>query len=117
MSRSQMRRPPISWVPVSQICVNLTVPWKRERERLKLAPDLTLHSFRHTFGTLLVNRTSTPLTEAARVLGHSSVTQTERYVHKDEAQLRKGMALLDDELRSACSETGEAEPSKASAGG
>ena len=74
------------------------VRWNKERDRLKLPTDLTLHSFRHSFATTLVNRTSTSLTEASRVLGHSSVVQTERYVHKDEAQLRQGMAMLDAEF-------------------
>ena len=74
------------------------VRWTKEREHLKLPADLTLHCFRHSFATALVNRTPTSLTEASRVLGHSSVVQTERYVDKDEAQLRRGMAMLDAEL-------------------
>ena len=74
------------------------VRWTAERDRLMLPTDLTLHSFRHSFATALVNRTPTSLTEASRVLGHSSVVQTEHYVHKDEAQLRRGMAMLDAEL-------------------
>ncbi len=84
--------------------------WKTERQHLKLPTELTIHSLRHTFATILVNRTPTPLTEASRVLGHSSVVQTERYVHKDEAQLRRGMAMLDVEISGEKTvETDEAE--------
>ena len=78
--------------------------WAAERERLKLAPEITLHAFRHDFATRLVNRTGTPLTEAARVLGHASVTQTQIYVHEDWARLRAGMAMLETQL---LAETGE----------
>lgn len=75
--------------------------WVRERERLKLPRELKLHSFRHSFASTLVNRTNTPLTEASAVLGHSSVAQTEIYVHRDEARLRQGMAMLDAEFAAA----------------
>jgi integrase len=61
---------------------------------LDLDPALTLHSFRHDFATWLVNYTEprVPLTEARAVLGHSSVTVTEIYVHRNERALRVGMA-------------------------
>ena len=75
--------------------------WVRERERLGLASDLDLHSFRHTFISHLVNRTGTPLTEAKAVAGHSSVKTTEMYVHRDESVLRVGMQRLSSEMVSS----------------
>lgn len=88
--------------------------WATERERLKLPADLVLHSLRHTFATSLVNRTGTPLTEACRVLGHSSVLQTQAYVHEDEARLRRGMAELEEELHLA---TGDESARQSAEGG
>ena len=75
--------------------------WSNERNHIGLPVELTLHCFRHTFATWLVNRTPTPLTEAARVLGHSSVQQTEHYVHTDQSRLREGMAALGNFAQSA----------------
>ncbi len=72
--------------------------WVEERDHLKLPKELTLHCFRHTFITWLANRTGTPLTEVQAAAGHATITQTQHYVHRDEAMLRAGMARLDDEL-------------------
>ncbi len=72
--------------------------WVRERDRLKLAGELDVHSFRHTFLSWLANRGQVSLTEVAAVAGHSSVAITEVYVHRDEATLRAGMDRLDADL-------------------
>lgn len=72
--------------------------WAKERERIGLPAELDLHSFRHTFATELVNHTGTPLTEAARVLGHSSTKTTEIYVHEDQAILRQGIQRLNGRM-------------------
>lgn len=72
--------------------------WISERDRLKLADDLVLHSFRHTFISWLANRTGTPLTEVQAVAGHSSVVTTQVYVHRDEAQLRIGMQRMEADM-------------------
>ncbi len=65
-----------------------------ERERLGLAGDLDIHSFRHTFISWLANRTGTPLTEVQAAAGHASVRTTQIYVHRDQSMLRAGMGRL-----------------------
>lgn len=72
--------------------------WAAERERIGLPADLHLHSFRHTFLSWLANRTGTPIREVQAVAGHSSLTTTEEYVHRDEEMLRAGMARLEADL-------------------
>ena len=72
--------------------------WIDERDRLGLADDLVVHSFRHTFISWLANRTGTPLTEVQAVAGHSSVVTKQVYVHRDEGQLRSGMQRLEADM-------------------
>ena len=74
--------------------------WRKERERLGLPSDITLHSFRHDFATYVANLPGVPITEVRDVLGHGSVVVTEIYVHKDERKLRLGMAQRSAELSS-----------------
>lgn len=52
----------------------------RVRELLKLPADFVLHSLRHTFGTRLGEAGADAFT-IMRLLGHSTVTVSQRYVH------------------------------------
>jgi hypothetical protein len=53
---------------------------KRVRELLKFAADFVHHSLRHTFGTRLGEAGADAFT-IMRLMGHSSVTVSRRYVH------------------------------------
>jgi integrase len=53
---------------------------KRVRELLRLPADFVLHSLRHTFGTRLGEAGADAFT-IMRLMGHSTVTVSQRYVH------------------------------------
>lgn len=53
---------------------------KRVRELLKMPGDFVLHSLRHTFGTRLGEAGADAFT-VMRLMGHSTVTVSQRYVH------------------------------------
>jgi integrase len=53
---------------------------KRIRELLKFPADFVLHSLRHTFGTRLGEAGADAFT-IMRLMGHSTVTVSQRYVH------------------------------------
>ncbi len=53
---------------------------KRVRDLLKFPADFVLHSLRHTFGTRLVEAGADAFT-IMRLMGHSTVTVSQRYVH------------------------------------
>lgn len=55
--------------------------------------DLRFHDLRHTFATRLVER-GVDLITIKELLGHSSVTITERYTHSFKEQKRKAVELL-----------------------
>ncbi len=82
--------------PVGQ--TGVAKAWRKERERLALASDITLNTFRHDFATYVANLPAVPITEVRDVLGHGSVVVTEIYVHRDERKLRLGMAQRSTEL-------------------
>ncbi len=56
---------------------------KRLRDVSKKAgiPDIRLHDLRHTFATWLLQSGDATLYEIQRLLGHGTITQTERYAH------------------------------------
>lgn len=53
---------------------------KRVRDLLNLPADFVLHSLRHTFGTRLGEASADAFT-IMRLMGHSNVTVSQRYVH------------------------------------
>ena len=60
-----------------------------------LSPDLTLYCLRHTFATDL-QRAGVALTVAKDLMGHSDITMTAHYTHKDTALLHAAIQRLDD---------------------
>jgi len=54
----------------------------------------TVHSLRHTFGTRLA-QAGVPVTEIQRLLGHSSLTTTEIYMHVAPGRLDEAVGRLD----------------------
>ena len=55
---------------------------------------LRLHDLRHTFATRLIQSGADPFT-VQRILGHSTITMTMRYVHPSEDLMRVAVANLD----------------------
>ena len=53
---------------------------KKYLRRAGLRESLSVHSLRHTFASHLVQQ-GVPLTKVQRLLGHKSITTTERYAH------------------------------------
>ena len=52
------------------------------------------HDLRHTFASHFIMRTG-DLIALQRLLGHSSLTQTQKYAHLSQAHMAKGMALFE----------------------
>jgi len=55
---------------------------------------LRLHDLRHTFATRLI-QSGVDVFTVQKLLGHSTITMTMRYVHSFEAQMRDAVSLLD----------------------
>lgn len=72
------------------------------REALGIPKDLVLYSGRHTFATDLLDRTGN-IKLVSEVLGHASVTTTERYVHPE----KKGLAEQINERNASRAQEGE----------
>jgi integrase len=67
---------------------------KRLREALKLPPDAVIHSFRHTFGTRL-GEAGTDAFTIRQVMGHSSVTVSQKYVHPTPEAMERAFERLE----------------------
>ena len=55
-------------------------------------PNITFHSLRHTFGTLMANKNG--VVKASKALGHSDIKTTMMYYHTDESTMRAAMNNL-----------------------
>jgi integrase len=70
------------------------------RTLLKLPVDFVPHSFRHTYGTRLGEAGADAFT-IMRLMGHSSVTVSQRYVHPTPEAMERAVQRLQDLNRSA----------------
>lgn len=68
--------------------------WDKAREALGLGPDAVLHATRHTFGTRLVRNGVDPFT-LKELMGHQTLSTTQRYVHVAGAQKVAAVDSLD----------------------
>ncbi len=64
------------------------------RKRLKLPADCVLHSFRHTFGTRL-GETGADAFTIMKLMGHSSVTVSQRYVHPSPETMENAITRME----------------------
>jgi integrase len=71
---------------------------QRVREVLGLPAELVLHSLRHTFGTRLGEAGADAFT-IMRLMGHSSVTISQRYVHPTPETMENAFLKLEDATR------------------
>jgi integrase len=71
------------------------------RDRLRIAGEFVVYSLRHTFGTRLGEAGADAFT-IMRVMGHSTVTVSQRYVHPTPETLERAFERLEDRnLRAA----------------
>ena len=75
------------------------------RESLKLPKDFVLHSLRHTFGTRLGEAGADAFT-IMRLMGHSTVTVSQRYVHPSPESMENAVSRLEALNRSKVQEGG-----------
>ena len=54
----------------------------------------SFHSFRHTFASMLITNGVAPIT-VSKLLGHTTLNMTNRYVHLAEETARKAVSMLD----------------------
>ena len=64
------------------------------REFLKLPEDFVMHSLRHTFGTRLGEAGADAFT-IMRLMGHSTVMVSQRYVHPSPESMEKAVSRLE----------------------
>lgn len=64
------------------------------RETLKMTAEFVLHSLRHTYGTRLGEAGADAFT-IMRLMGHSSVTVSQRYVHPTPEALERAVERLE----------------------
>ena len=57
-------------------------------------PDLRLHDLRHSYASTLVNN-GVSLYDVQKLLGHSSITTTQRYAHLSSERLFQSVAVAD----------------------
>jgi len=67
---------------------------KRIRQALKLPADAVIHSFRHTFGTRL-GETGADAFTIMKVMGHSTVVVSQKYVHPTPEAMERAIERLD----------------------
>jgi len=79
-------------------------PWRSVKTSFKGAcrragiKDLRFHDLRHTFATRLVKR-GIDLITVKELLGHSSVTVTERYTHSFKDEKKRAVSVLSESAR------------------
>ena len=72
----------------------LSGAFRTYRDRAKLPDDLVLYLARHRFGTQLASK-KTDIKTIADLMGHSNVSTTQRYIHRDTAELAGDQDVID----------------------
>lgn len=60
--------------------------------------ELTFHIARHTFATTVTLNNGVPMESVSKMLGHSSIRQTQHYAKTQNYKVSKDMLLLEDKL-------------------
>ena len=74
----------------------LTKDWLAIRSEAGLE-DVRLHDLRHTFASISIER-GVPIAVLSRILGHASITTTERYAHLADDPLHEAVTLVSDTI-------------------
>ncbi|WP_281760546.1 tyrosine-type recombinase/integrase [Pseudodesulfovibrio nedwellii] len=74
-------------------------PWTRIKAAAKLRPKIRPHDLRHTFASRLISTGKVDLYTLQHILGHKTVTMTQRYAHLADELIKKGMKEADNILR------------------
>ena len=69
----------------------------KERRKMRGIKPWRFHNLRHTI-TEILERNKIDLETTRQILGHSSITMTERYMHTTEAKERSALSLVEREL-------------------
>lgn len=72
----------------------LSRAFKTDAARAKLTPRATLHWLRHTFCSAYVNAPGNLIQNAQAILGHSSLSVTQQYIHNRSQDLHAGVNNL-----------------------
>ena len=72
---------------------NLSRTYSRLRDQAGLPKDLVLYLARHECGTKICREKG--IEYARRLLGHTNITTTQRYMHLDEKELADAQDLID----------------------
>jgi site-specific recombinase XerD len=72
---------------------NLSRTYSRLRDDAGLSRDLVLYLARHECGTKICREKG--IEYARRLLGHSNISTTQRYMHLDEGELADAQDLID----------------------
>ena len=71
--------------------------WKGALRRAGVDQDLRLHDLRHTFASRLVSR-GVPLYNVQRLLGHQTITMTQRYAHLSPTTFDAAIQRLEEQI-------------------
>lgn len=77
--------------------------WDRIRTRAGV-PDVRIHDLRHNFASLLIN-SGRSLYEVQKLLGHSSISTTQRYAHLTQDTLRDATEVAWSSIQNGQSES------------
>ena len=72
---------------------NLSRTYSRLRDNARMPRDLVLYLARHECGTTICREKG--IEYAHRLLGHSNITTTQRYMHLDDRELAEAQDLVD----------------------
>ncbi|GAB3468020.1 site-specific integrase [Azotobacter salinestris] len=90
--------PASPWVfcrPTGERAVSVRAGFEKACQKAGIT-DFVIHDLRHTCAAHLISA-GVPLSEVRDLLGHSTVTMTERYAHLAPARVRDAVAVLDRE--------------------
>ncbi|MCJ2165591.1 MULTISPECIES: site-specific integrase [unclassified Pseudodesulfovibrio] len=77
-------------------------PWTRIKAAANLRAEIRPHDLRHTFASRLVSTGKVDLYTLQHILGHKTVSMTQRYAHLADESVRRGMAAAESVFSGSC---------------
>ena len=84
----------------------VSAKFKRYAQLAGLPEVVHFHTLRHTFGTLMADG-GAPIDYIGKILGHSSLSATQIYLHTLPARLRQSVLILDPMLSRVLARSGK----------